>query len=371
MVREHVAAGDWWSAPCSARQPGRLGYAWRLPRGSGAGDAPPGLALRWWLDRSTAETTRRACSTATAPWRRAPDRADAVTHGATSAASRPRRPARCTPVRSSPPSPPGSMRARTADAGWCASRTSTRRATSPARPTTILAQLGRCGLRSRRAATRQSERTALYEAASSGSRARPGLSVRLHAVATSSCRAAPATRRAHGERVYPGTCRDGLHGKAPRVAPAARARVGRPRRRSSPGPTGASARNAQDVAAQVGDFVLRRADGIWAYQLAVVVDDAAQGVTHVVRGEDLADNTPRQIHLQRLLGLPTPRYLHTPLVLAADGRSSRSRTAPRPSTSRRRSTPARRGRGARPRGARHHARRLARASVAAWPASWR
>lgn len=75
----------------------------------------------------------------------------------------------------------------------------------------------------------------------------------------------------------------------------------------------------QDVAETVGDFVLRRADGLWAYQLAVVVDDAAQGVTHVVRGEDLADNTPRQILLQRALGLPTPSYLHTPLVLAADG----------------------------------------------------
>ncbi|WP_233446830.1 glutamate--tRNA ligase family protein, partial [Ideonella azotifigens] len=76
---------------------------------------------------------------------------------------------------------------------------------------------------------------------------------------------------------------------------------------------------AQDLCAEVGDFVLKRADGLWAYQLAVVVDDAAQQVSDVVRGEDLADNTPRQIHLQRALGLPTPRYLHTPLVLAEDG----------------------------------------------------
>jgi len=75
----------------------------------------------------------------------------------------------------------------------------------------------------------------------------------------------------------------------------------------------------QDVQAQVGDFVLKRFDGCFAYQLAVVVDDAAQGVTDVVRGEDLADNTARQILLQRALGLPTPRYLHTPLVLGADG----------------------------------------------------
>lgn len=76
---------------------------------------------------------------------------------------------------------------------------------------------------------------------------------------------------------------------------------------------------SQDVTEQVGDFVLKRADGLWAYQLAVVVDDALQGVTHVVRGADLADNTPRQIALQRALVLPSPHYLHTPLVLAADG----------------------------------------------------
>jgi glutamyl-Q tRNA(Asp) synthetase len=76
----------------------------------------------------------------------------------------------------------------------------------------------------------------------------------------------------------------------------------------------------QDVAQAVGDFVLKRADGLWAYQLAVVVDDADQGITDVVRGEDLADNTARQILLQRALGLPTPTYLHTPLVLAEDGR---------------------------------------------------
>ena len=76
----------------------------------------------------------------------------------------------------------------------------------------------------------------------------------------------------------------------------------------------------QDVAHEVGDFVLRRADGLWSYQLAVVVDDAAQGISDVVRGEDLADNTARQILLQRALGLATPTYLHLPLVRAADGR---------------------------------------------------
>ena len=76
--------------------------------------------------------------------------------------------------------------------------------------------------------------------------------------------------------------------------------------------------------------MLRRADGVWAYQLAVVVDDAAQGITDVVRGEDLAGNTARQILLQRQLGLPTPRYLHTPLVLSASGEKLSKQTGARP-----------------------------------------
>lgn len=81
----------------------------------------------------------------------------------------------------------------------------------------------------------------------------------------------------------------------------------------------AAGRYRQVLIRDVGDFVVQRIDGLWAYQLAVVVDDAEQAISDVVRGADLLDNTPRQIYLQRALGLPTPRYLHVPLVLNAAG----------------------------------------------------
>jgi glutamyl-Q tRNA(Asp) synthetase len=129
------------------------------------------------------------------------------------------------------------------------------------------------------------------------------------------------TRERHTAAVYPGTCRDGLNGKAARAWRLNVQRVIDDLQLTTPltwqdrllGP------QQQDVAKDVGDFVLRRADGLWAYQLAVVVDDAAQGITHIVRGEDLTDNTARQIVLQRALGLPTPSYMHTPLVLGENG----------------------------------------------------
>lgn len=133
----------------------------------------------------------------------------------------------------------------------------------------------------------------------------------------------------HGERVYPGTCRP-QRGAEPAPVPAQphawRLDVAACLQRQGLPADAATVWNDRRLGAQqqvvtqaVGDFVLRRADGLWAYQLAVVVDDADQGVTHVVRGEDLADNTARQIVLQQALDLPTPRYLHTPLVRGTNG----------------------------------------------------
>ncbi|MEQ1684100.1 MAG: tRNA glutamyl-Q(34) synthetase GluQRS [Burkholderiaceae bacterium] len=186
----------------------------------------------------------------------------------------------------------------------------------------ILAQLAACGLLADDAPVWQSNRGSLYEAALARLKASrwayPCGCTRSDI--ERALRESGSERPRHHELVYPGTCRHGLHGKTARatrllVAPApgtddALTIDWHDRRLGS---------SQQEVSSEVGDFVLQRADGLWAYQLAVVVDDAAQGITHVVRGEDLADNTPRQIHLQRCLGCTTPIYLHTPLVLGANG----------------------------------------------------
>ncbi len=115
--------------------------------------------------------------------------------------------------------------------------------------------------------------------------------------------------------VYPGTCRDGL--PAGRAARAWRLDT---RGSSSIGFDDAiQGRIEHDVEKAIGDFVLVRADGLYAYQLAVVVDDAEQGITDVVRGADLIESTPRQLWLQQALGLPTPRYAHLPVAVNAAG----------------------------------------------------
>ncbi|WP_240162432.1 tRNA glutamyl-Q(34) synthetase GluQRS [Glaciimonas sp. PAMC28666] len=122
-----------------------------------------------------------------------------------------------------------------------------------------------------------------------------------------------------GAAVYPGTCREGLPvGKPTRSYRLLVPDVGQAEEliRFEDRWQGVV---QQHLAIEVGDFVLKRADGFWTYQLAVVVDDAEQGVTHVVRGADLLDSTARQIYLQRQLGLTTPSYLHVPVITNANG----------------------------------------------------
>jgi glutamyl-Q tRNA(Asp) synthetase len=209
---------------------------------------------------------------------------------------------------------------------------------------TILQQLARCGLTPDAPPLWQSQRSPRYAQALEQL-------VQQHQAYPCACSrkdiadawaAQGADRPRHGELVYPGTCRHGTQGRSARawrlltkgiykpnwplapvdIARAASETIAVQPRPATPVVQWTDRRlgpQQQDVEHAVGDFVLRRADGLWAYQLAVVVDDAAQGISHVVRGEDIADNTARQIYLQRALGLPTPQYLHTPLVLGEDG----------------------------------------------------
>jgi glutamyl-Q tRNA(Asp) synthetase len=191
----------------------------------------------------------------------------------------------------------------------------------------ILHALERCGFEWDGPVWRQSARRDAYDAALA------------HLVAQRIVYPCTCTRRelaAHpvgpiGEHVYAGTCRDGPAGHAASQRRAAlRVRV----------PAAAIAftdrhygGQQQRLAVDVGDFVIRRSDGLYAYQLAVVVDDAAQQISDVVRGADLLGSTPRQIFLQRALGLATPRYLHVPVAVDAEGvkLSKQAGAAPLPS----------------------------------------
>ena len=132
-----------------------------------------------------------------------------------------------------------------------------------------------------------------------------------------------------GERVYPGTCRNGIVQHA--IGAAERSRRAALRLRVPSAPIAFAdrlhGRQQQRLDEDVGDFVVRRSDGLFAYQLAVVVDDAAQRITDVVRGADLLASTPRQIFLQRALGLATPRYLHVPVAVDARGAKLSKQTA--------------------------------------------
>ena len=200
----------------------------------------------------------------------------------------------------------------------------------------IMQQLATLGLVSDEPVWVQSQRSAAYAAALSQLQAaglsypcactRKDIELALQTQGHSKAR--------HAELVYPGTCRKGTGGRAGRawrlntdaaltfkqkIPPALACIHDSATAVDTHWHDRRLGNQQQNVPQAVGDFVLQRADRLWAYQLAVVVDDAAQGITHVVRGEDLADNTPRQLLLQHALGLPRPVYLHTPLVNGPSG----------------------------------------------------
>jgi glutamyl-Q tRNA(Asp) synthetase len=185
----------------------------------------------------------------------------------------------------------------------------------------ILRTLEACGLCWDGTVRYQSHTSALYE------RALRRLIEHGHAYACTCTRSevARAGRSGIDGPVYPGRCRSGVHPGRTQRAWRLRVPAGTVQVRDECFGT-----LAQDVARDVGDFVLRRADGLFAYQLAVVVDDADQGVTRVVRGADLLDSSQRQIVLQRLLGLPTPAYLHVPVAAGAHGAKLSKQTGARP-----------------------------------------
>ena len=174
----------------------------------------------------------------------------------------------------------------------------------------ILATLAAYGFEWDGEVVHQNERAALYQAALDSLAARG----RIFACACTRRELETAPFGAGGERRYPGTCRSG-------VAPG---RKGRARRLLVTDEAigfhdRLQGRQEQRLDRDIGDFIVKRADGVFAYQLAVVVDDAAQQITHVVRGADLLASTPRQIWLQRQLGLPTPSYLHHPVAILPSG----------------------------------------------------
>lgn len=179
----------------------------------------------------------------------------------------------------------------------------------------ILAALRRCGMPWDGEVTWQSQRTQLYEDAlrQLGAAVYPCACSRKEILDSRPPQPGPQG----AAPVYPGTCR---HGLAPgRTARALRLRVPLAPPRVVEFTDRWRGDVRQNLTTEAGDFVIRRADGFWAYQLAVVVDDAAQGISDVVRGADLLDSTPRQLYLQELLGLPQPAYLHVPVVTNAAG----------------------------------------------------
>ncbi|PKO63604.1 MAG: tRNA glutamyl-Q(34) synthetase GluQRS, partial [Betaproteobacteria bacterium HGW-Betaproteobacteria-17] len=192
---------------------------------------------------------------------------------------------------------------------------------------TILRQLDAYGLAWDGDVLVQSQRDDAYAAALDALKAQGA----VYPCACTRSQLAYAPRNPEGEIIYPGTCRNGLPPGA--VARAWRVRVPDV---STHFVDRIHGELQQNLGHDVGDFIVKRADGLFAYQLAVVADDAFQGVTHVVRGADLLWNTPRQIVLQTLLGLPTPVYAHVPLITNAAGQklSKQTRASALPETAR-------------------------------------
>jgi glutamyl-Q tRNA(Asp) synthetase len=185
----------------------------------------------------------------------------------------------------------------------------------------ILRMLDICGMRSDETVMYQSQRTPVYEASLR--------QLQNNSLVYPCCctRKEISDSALHGNEglVYPGTCRTGI--PAGREARSWRVRTDGQAIEFEDALQGGI---SQQLETEIGDFVVKRADGLFAYQLAVVVDDASQGITHVVRGADLLNSTPRQIHLQRLLGLTTPAYMHLPVVVNAVGEKLSKQTLAAP-----------------------------------------
>jgi glutamyl-Q tRNA(Asp) synthetase len=235
--------------------------------------------------------------------------------------------------------------------------------TVPGAAEDILATLDQFGLRADEPPIWQSERTARYQQALDQLRG-AGLTYPCGCTRKEISDSLLNTHARNTTLAYPGTCRNGLHGKPARawrlrvpdgddgknaggvstwdaasdIGVGAAAKTARGTDLDAAGKTAEDAAattkqssatitfddrwqglQTQNLATEVGDFVLRRADDQWAYQLAVVVDDADAGITHIVRGADLLDSTARQIYLQRCLGAATPAYLHVPVVTNSEG----------------------------------------------------
>ena len=185
----------------------------------------------------------------------------------------------------------------------------------------ILRTLETCGLHWDEEIIYQSQRTAAYEAAFHSLK-KAGT---LYPCSCSRKEIADSALHGIDGKIYPGTCRNstpvGREGEAWRVRTADQPVEFNDKLQGN---------IAQHLASEIGDFVVKRSDDLFAYQLAVVVDDAAQEITDVVRGADLLYSTPRQIYLQRLLGLPTPAYLHLPVVVNAQGEKLSKQTLAQP-----------------------------------------